>query len=357
MTPAVRTPALLLDAQALRDNIATMARFAAAHGLALRPHAKTHKSRDIARLQVEAGAVGLCCATLAEAELLADVVPSLLLTSPLVTPETIAACVALLDRVGDLAVVVDHPAPLDLYAAAVPKSRTLRVLVDIDPGFGRTGADSPEAVVALARAIAAAPRLTYGGVQFYCGSEQHIAGFADRGTAITARNTILTAALAALNEAGLAPPVITGGGTGTHQIDAAAGLLTEIQPGSYVFMDREYLDCDFADGASPFALALRLATTVVSANHPGFVTVDAGIKAMAAEAGRPILLPPPGVEARYDFQGDEFGRLSFPAGTPLPSLGDRLELMTPHCDPTVNLHRAYHVEQDGRIERWPIGTA
>lgn len=347
------TPCLMLDLDALDRNIARMAQHARAHGLALRPHAKTHKSRAIAELQAKAGASGICCATLHEAEQLAGAAPSILLTSPVVTDDTFARVAAFVAGGIDLAVVVDHPSVVPALAAALPPGGRLRVLVDVDPGSGRTGVASPADAVALALAIAADARLIYGGIQFYCGSEQHIVSFDERRAAITARNLKLAETITALTAAGIAPPVVTGGGTGTHAIDAEAGLLTELQCGSYIFMDQDYGVCDLG-GVAPFEQALTLHATVVSASYPGFVTLDAGTKAIAADSGVPRVLSGAPGDSVYRFKGDEMGRLDLPAGAQAPTLGTRIVLMPSHCDPTVNLHGIYHLVRGGKAAgAWP----
>lgn len=347
------TPCLMLDLDALDRNIARMAAHARAHGLALRPHAKTHKSRAIAELQAAAGASGICCATLHEAEQLAGAAPSILLTSPIVTPDKFARVPALLATGTDFGLVVDHPAVAPALAAGLPSGRRLRVLIDVDPGSGRTGVASAADAVMLAQAVAADPRLIYGGIQFYCGSEQHIASFAERSAAIAARNRKLAETIAALSAAGLRPPVVTGGGTGTHAIDAEAGLLTELQCGSYIFMDQDYGACDLG-GAAPFEQALTLHATVISASYPGFVTLDAGTKAMASDSGVPRVLAGAAADSVYRFKGDEMGRLDLPAGASAPAIGTRVVLMPSHCDPTVNLHGVYHLVRGGQpAGMWP----
>jgi len=352
MTPLPPTPCLMLDLDALERNVARMADFAKARGLALRPHAKTHKSRAIASLQASAGAVGICCATLHEAEQLAGAAPSILLTSPVVTADKFARVAALLARGVDLAVVADHPRVPLVLAAALPEGKVLRVLVDVDPGGARTGVATPADAVAVARAIAAERKLTFGGVQFYCGGEQHIVAFAERRAAIAARNAKLVETIAALDAVGLGPPVVTGGGTGTHGIDAEAGLLTELQCGSYIFMDQDYGACELG-GAAPFEQALSLHATVVSANHPGFVTLDAGTKAIATDAGEPRVLTGAPAASAFRFKGDEFGRIDLPAGSAALAIGDRLALMPSHCDPTVNLHGVYHLRRGAEpAGRW-----
>ena len=348
----LNTPALIVDLEALDANIAAMAAWAREAGVALRPHAKTHKSAEIGKRQIAAGAVGLCCAKLGEAEALAaEGIESILLTSPVVTPQAIARLVALHHNIPNLALVADHPDAVAALAAA-NKGRPIRVMVDVDPGIHRTGVASAAGAVALARQIAAAPQLEYGGVQFYCGSQQHIAAYADRRAAIADRTTYLETVIAALRDAGLAPPVVTGGGTGTHRIDAELGILTELQVGSYVFMDREYAECDL--GAA-FATALMVDTHVISANAPGMATLDAGLKAFATEAGMPEILDGASPGSSYRFMGDEQGAVMVRYGAPAPRLGERVTAMTPHCDPTVNLYDAYHVVQgDTLVAIWPV---
>ena len=264
---ALNTPALVIDRDALERNIATMAAFAKASGVALRPHAKTHKSADIAKLQLKAGALGVCCAKLGEAEALAEGgIETILITSPVVTPQAIARLAALHGKVAGLAIAADNPDNVDALAAAFKSAATpLPVVVDIDPGIHRTGVASPEAAVALARKIKDAASLSYAGVQFYCGAQQHIEGFVERHAAIEERTAYLRAVIEALIAADLAPAIVTGGGTGTHRIDAALGVFTELQVGSYVFMDKQYADCDLVgDGAAPFENALLVDTHVIS---------------------------------------------------------------------------------------------
>lgn len=340
------TPALIVDRAALDRNIAAMARFAAGRGVALRPHAKTHKSAEIARRQVAAGAVGICCAKLSEAEALAaEGTGDIHLTSPVVSAEAIGRLARLNARIA-LSVVADHPDNVARLAAV----DGLTVFIDVDPGNRRTGVASAEAAVALARAIADTG-LRLGGVQYYCGSQQHVARFAERRAVIAAKTGYLRAVLAALGAAGHEVPVVTGGGTGSFAIDAELGVLTELQVGSYLFMDREYRDCEFAAGLA-FEAALSVDATVVSANAPGLVTIDAGLKAFAADAGVPVVLAGVAGESRYAFMGDEHGAIF---GDTLPGLASRVTLMPPHCDPTVNLYDRYFVvERETVVDIWPV---
>jgi 3-hydroxy-D-aspartate aldolase len=353
----LNTPVLVIDREALDRNLARMADKARAHGVALRPHAKTHKSVDLARRQIAAGAIGVCCAKLGEAEALADGgIASLLISSPVASPPAIGRLVDLAARLAELIVVVDHPDNAAALAAAA--DRPIDVLVDIDPGMRRTGVASAAAAVELARAIRAHDRLRYRGVQMYCGMQQHIASYAERDAVIHDRMQYLASVIALLAADGARPEIVTGAGTGTHRIDAAIGVLTEWQVGSYLFMDRQYTDCDLTgDGQSPFEYALFVDARVVSCNAPGMATIDAGFKAFATDGGLPVIVAgaPPG--ATYRFMGDEHGAVVDPAGRHAWRLGDLVRLVVPHCDPTVNLYDSYHVFAGDTLEAiWPVSA-
>ncbi len=354
---ALNTPALVIDRDALERNIAAMAAFSRAQGMALRPHAKTHKSVEIAKLQLKAGALGVCCAKLGEAEALADGgIGAVLITSPVVTPQAIGRLVTLHERIPGLAAVVDNSDNVDALAAAFKGAgRPLPALVDIDPGIHRTGVASPDAATALARRIADAAPLSYAGVQFYCGAQQHIESFPDRLAAIEERTGYLRSVIDALVAADLAPGIVTGGGTGTHRIDAALGVFTELQVGSYVFMDKQYGDCDLTGaGAAPFENALFVDTHVISANAPGMATLDAGFKALSTDGGSPAIIDGAPKDAAFFFMGDEHSAL---IGAHALKVGDRVVLSPPHCDPTVNLYDAYHIVRAGvLIDVWPVSA-
>jgi len=355
---ALNTPALVLDVEALDRNIARMASFAAAAGLKLRPHAKTHKSADIARRQIAAGAVGVCCAKLGEAEaLVGEGVEGVLITSPVVGEAAVERLAALAAQSPTLMAAVDHPIAAAAIGSAVRSAGArLTLVVDIDPGLHRTGVASAEAALELARLIAAHEALRFGGVQFYCGAEQHIAGYGERLEAVRGRTERLKAAVALLAASGLPPPIVTGGGTGTHAIDAELAVLTELQVGSYVFMDRQYLECALrADDPAPFETALMVDARVISANHKALSTIDAGFKALSTDAGPASILAGAPADSVYRFMGDEHGAVVPPKGSAPPGLGARVTLGAPHCDPTVNLYDAYHVVRGDTLEAiWPV---
>lgn len=357
---ALNTPVLVLDVDALDRNIAVMADLVGKHGIGLRPHAKTHKSVDIARRQIAAGAAGLCCAKIGEAEVLADGgIEGLLITSPVASPPAIARLAALAQRSPGLMVVFDHPEVAAATARALAETdATLGAIIDIDPGIRRTGVASPEAAVALAQVIAELPQLAYRGVQFYCGSQQHIESYADRRAAIEERTAYLQTVIAALTQAGFAPSLVTGSGTGTHRIDLDLGVFTELQAGSYVFMDRQYLDCDLAgDAVAPFETSLAVDARVVSANHAALVTLDAGFKSLSTDGGKPSVLRGAPDTAMFAFMGDEHGALiASDIGATLRP-GDAVSLVVPHCDPTVNLYDHYHlVRGETLVDIWPVGA-
>ncbi|RYD42972.1 MAG: DSD1 family PLP-dependent enzyme [Sphingomonadales bacterium] len=356
----LNTPVLVLDVDALDRNISAMAALAAHHGVALRPHAKTHKSVDIALRQKAAGAVGVCCAKIGEAEVLAEGgVTGILITSPVAAPAAIDRLAKLAATAEGLIAVVDHPGVAERINAALAAAGTkLDVIIDIDPGIARTGVASAEAAVSLAKVISASDNLEYRGVQFYCGSQQHIESYADRRAAIAERTTYLQQVIAALTEAGFAPGLVTGSGTGTHRIDLDLGVFNELQAGSYVFMDKQYLDCDIADAAEPpFEVSLSVDARVVSANHSGLVTIDAGYKSLSTDGGVAVVQRGAPETAFFAFMGDEHAALIAPEiGTQLAP-GDPVSLTVPHCDPTVNLYDHYHVVAgDTLVDIWPVSA-
>jgi len=354
---SVSTPALVLDAAALDANIARMAKAAQAAGVALRPHGKTHKSPDIARRQRAAGAVGLCCATLLEAEAFAAAgIGDLLITSPVVGADKCARLVALHRRAAVMT-AVDHAAQVEAIRTALrPDDAPLALVVDVDIGQGRTGVIDVESGLALARRIAGEPRLRFAGVQAYAGHVQHIPDANERRAAATASEDLIRALVERLRETGLPPDIVSGSGTGTSAFDLDKGPYSELQVGSYVFMDADYGRIRQADGARlPFDNALFVLASVVSANRPGQVTVDAGTKALAVNGPLPDRLIGAPVGSHYTFWGDEHGTIHLPDGAAPLAIGARLLIGVTHCDPTVNLHPAFHVVRaPGTLARWPV---
>lgn len=356
----IPTPALVVDLDAFERNVARMAQRAATAGLALRPHAKTHKSATIGRRQIEAGAVGLCCVKLGEAEALAQAgVRHLLITSPVVGSDAAARAAALVRVDPDLLLVADHGEQIEsLAAAAEAAAVSLSVLIDIDVGHGRTGVTTPAAAVALAERISGCPSLRLAGVQGYGGHWQHIAGLAERRKAVEGGTARLYEAVEALRAGGYNVPLITGGGTGTFSSDAALRVLNEVQPGSYIFMDNQYRDAlgDDADGA--FEQSLFVQAQVISINAEAWVTVDAGLKAFATDGPVPRPTGKRFGGSRYFYFGDEHGGLMRPSGGSPVALGERVEFIPPHCDPTVDRYEVmFFVRGDAVVERARIEAA
>jgi 3-hydroxy-D-aspartate aldolase len=381
-----QTPLLVVDRAALTRNLVRMQTLCDAAGVRLRAHGKMHKCATLGRLIVEGGAVGLCCQTVGEAEaFVAGGITDVLVTAP--SPPWGAARLAALARTPGVTVgaVADDEGQIDrLSDAAVAAGVTLDLVVDLDLGTHRAGA-YPKDALALARAADAAPGLRFAGIQAYLGHLQHMDDLALRETADAAAFATLKAVVAELTAAGLPPPVVTGGGTGTHAFDLASGVYTELQAGSYAMMDVEY-DASGPPGGGewPFEPALFVAATVVSANHKSHVTVDAGFKALAMDGppARVVAGAAPG--SLWRAMGDEHGMIAHPAmldvlkaggRDPLgfdravaaadadptredpadaPKVGDLVWLQPGHCDPTINLYDALHVWDGQRLERWAV---
>ena len=349
----IPTPAAVLDLDAFERNVAKMAGRARAAGLALRPHAKSHKCAALAHRQIAAGAVGVCCAKLAEAEAMAAAgVDAILVTSPIAGAAQAERAARLARTVADFRIVVDHAdGASELGAAALDP---IQVVIDVDPGLGRTGVRDAAQAVEVFHAIAAQPNLKLIGVQCYGGQWQHLEGANARAAAIADGMAHLSRVIAALRGAGAQIAVVTGGGTGSFAADAAQGLLTEVQPGSYAFMDRQYRDALQDDPDGDFEQALAIAATVISANHRKWVTVDAGLKAFATDGPLPVALTPRFSDSVYRFFGDEHGLLMRPAGGAVVR-GERIDFAPGHIDPTLDRYDVIHlVRGDVLVEIAPV---
>jgi len=351
---AIDTPALVIDLDALERNIERMAAYAREHGLRLRPHAKTHKCAEIARRQIAAGAVGVCVQKLSEAQALAEAgIDDIFVSNQIVDEAKLAGLAALAGRI-KLAIAVDSALGVDRLAAALKASgSTLDVFVEVDVGHGRCGV-APTAAVALAHQVVS-HGLRFAGLQAYHGRAQHLRTPAERESAIRHAVGLARAAQAGVTSAGITCPLVTGAGTGTFVLEAASGLYGEIQPGSYVFMDRDYADNHAAPQAPAFKHALFVKSQVMSAGS-SHVVIDAGHKSHAIDSGLPRVL---GRELEFINGGDEHGILRRHGGAPLPALGETVWLIPGHCDPTVNLHWHYIAVRGGlaagRVEAvWPI---
>jgi D-serine deaminase-like pyridoxal phosphate-dependent protein len=325
----------------MEANLQAMADFALAHGIQLRPHAKMHKSATLAKLQIAAGAVGVCVQKTAEAEALAaGGVNDIYISNEVIAPHKLKRVVALArtlaERGGQLALAVDSLHGIEQLAlAAQDQPVRIRVLVEIDVGHGRCGIQPGAAAVPLVKAIAKHSALLFGGLQAYHGRAQHLRTAAEREAAVAQVVADVQRTVASLQAVGHSVPLVTGAGSGTFGLETASGLYGELQAGSYLFMDRDYASNQAAPGQPRFKHALFVKSQVMSLNATHAV-VDAGHKSHAIDSGLPAVH---GLPLDYFNGGDEHGLLrpQQPGGL-LPALGDTVWLIPGHCDPTVNLH-------------------
>ncbi len=351
------TPCLVLDRAKLDANIAIAAAFTAKHGVALRPHGKSHKCASIAALQIAAGSRGICAATVGEAEAFAAAgIGDILITSNFTQPGKIARVIALA-QCCKLSIVADDPGVVDQIAAAAQVANIrLDVLVDVDLGRQRNGVTSPAQAIAVAARIEVHPNLRLGGLQTYASHISHVHDYAERLSANRKSATEIIAIKSALEAAGHEIETITGGSTGTLFMDPSMGCYTELQAGSYIFSDVEY-DAIALDSTTPhpFTPALHVRVSVIGRNVPGRVTCDGGNKQFSAKGTLPSLVNPPAPGAIYLPDSDEHGIIELPAGASQPALGAAFELIVPHCDPTVNLYSHIHVLTGDTLSAiWPI---
>jgi len=346
------TPCLVIDKNKLIDNINTMQKFASAKSKHVRPHAKTHKCVEICQLQLDAGSIGISITKPSEAYELAKAnIRHLLITSPIVTKHKLATLAKIIKLAPETMIVVDSEANLaQLNQLGSELNLHINLLVDIDAGIGRTGA-SFETAFDLALSVHSHANTTLKGIQCYAGHFQHILDNKER----------KQASAALLNKAGklkqdiesatgLVNLIQSGSGTGTYEIDSDIASVTEIQPGSYTVMDKEYFDIEYSSGH--FQPAMTLLTSVISANHTRHVTVDAGTKALYKEATHPQIISHDDLKYEWHYFGDEHGKVS---GEHLPDVGEMIEMIVPHCDPTINLHdKFYVVENDIVVDIWDI---
>ena len=355
------TPALVLERAAMERNMRKMADHVHAAGKGFRPHSKTHKCPTIAKLQVQMGAVGICAAKISEAAIMLEAgIPSVLITSPIATPTKAQALNSLLGTYPDceLLLVVDSEQGLAALQEAIAPERRLGLLVDIDLSMGRTGTREIDTMLRLIDAVMNDVRFEFRGIQHYAGHLMHIEDYSKRRDKSLASWSRLDEFFTALAGRGISPEIVTGGGTGTYDVDVAVERLTDIQVGSYIFMDEEYrvLASSGASRFEDFELALTVACSTISQPQSKTITVDGGYKAFASDSVNPVCDDLPGIEFR--FAGDEHGVLILGEGQQEVRLGQVLRFAAPHCDPTVNLHDYYWIlEDDGLVHSvWPISA-
>jgi D-serine deaminase-like pyridoxal phosphate-dependent protein len=348
----IDTPALVLELDAFERNLARLREAVAGRGVRVRAHAKTHKCPEIARRQVAAGAVGVCCQKVSEAEAMVEGgIADVLVSNEVVGDSKIARLAALAAR-ARLGVCVDDPENVRRIAAAGAR---LDVYVEIDVGARRCGVAPGEPALGLAREIARHPNLRFAGLQAYHGAAQHVRAMHERRAAIARAASAAHETRTLLRKNGVACPIVTGGGSGSFMFEIESGVFDEIQPGSYIFMDADYARNEWGDPLPRFEHALFVLSTVMSRPARERAVLDAGLKASSVDSGPPFVWERPGLAcARLS---DEHCVLDVAPGAAAPRLGEKLLLVPGHCDPTVNLHDWYIGVRGGRVEAlWPISA-
>ncbi|MCS0503777.1 3-hydroxy-D-aspartate aldolase BhcC [Ancylobacter mangrovi] len=356
----IQTPCLVLDLDALERNIRKLGAYAKAHGMRHRAHAKMHKSVDILKLQQElGGAAGACCQKVSEAEVFArGGIADILISNQIRDPLKIDRLARLPLLGARISVCVDDIANVaELSAAAQRHGTQLDCLVEVDCGAGRCGVGSPEAAVAIARAIDAAPGLSFAGLQAYHGPGQHVEDFAERQARMDGAVAIARATVDALTAAGLAPAIVSGGGTGSYTIESSSSVFNELQCGSYAFMDASYGRVRAADGSrldkGEWENALFVLTSIMSHARSGRAVCDAGLKAQSLDSGLPAVFERDDVT--FTACNDEHGIIADPGD--VLAINEKLRLVPGHCDPTCNLHDWYVGVRNGKVETlWPVSA-
>jgi 3-hydroxy-D-aspartate aldolase len=356
----IQTPCLVLDLDALERNIRKMGDYAKAHGMRHRAHGKMHKSVDVMKLQERLGsAIGVCCQKVSEAEVFVrGGIKDVLVSNQVRDPAKIDR-LARLPKLGSRIIVcVDDPANVaELSAAAVRHGTTIECFVEIDCGAGRCGVTTTEAVVEIARAIAAAPGLKFTGIQAYQGAMQHLDSYDDRKAKLDAAIAQVKAAVEGLKAAGLEPELVSGGGTGSYYFEAGSGVYNELQCGSYAFMDADYGRIRDKDGnridQGEWENALFILTSIMSHAKADKAICDAGLKAQSVDSGLPFVFGR--TDVKYIKCSDEHGVIEDPQG--VLKVGDKLRLVPGHCDPTCNVHDWYVGVRGGKVEAvWPVSA-
>ncbi len=345
------TPVLVVDLDRFESNVAAMATYCRQQGVSWRPHSKSHKSPDIARIQLAAGAIGLTCAKLSEAEIFVEHgVTDILLANQLASPARLEG-LARLQEGGRVIGIVDDPDALAMAARAGEHvGIDIPLLVDIDIGMHRTGVNPGPGVVELARAVDAAKGVRLLGVMGYEGHvlDQQPASAKER----SAREALdhLVEARAALITDGMRCEIVSAGSTGSYDLAATHDAITEIQAGGAIFMDAMYRDRFHVDDRFGFALTLL---TTVTGRHAGHVVTDAGFKTLSAFHHKPRVLGRDDLE--FGYLSAEHGVYRLGGGGSGPALGERLRLLPGYGDSTTVLHDHFIAVRDSRVERvWPL---
>ena len=356
----IQTPCLIVDLDALERNIRKMGTYAKAHNMRHRAHGKMHKSVDILRLQQElGGAVGVCCQKVSEAEVFARAkITDILITNQVRDRVKIDRLARLPHYGARVTVCIDDLANVaELSAAAQKHGTTLECFVEVDCGAGRCGVRTPGDAIAIARSIEAASNLKFTGIQAYEGAMQHLDQYQVRRDRLDAAISKVRSVVDALKAEGLAPEIVSGGGTGSYYFESRSGLYNELQCGSYAFMDADYGRILDHEGKridkGEWENALFILTSVMSHSSSERAVCDAGLKAQSLDSGLPIVYGREDV--KYVKCSDEHGVIDDPKGS--LKINEKLRLVPGHCDPTCNLHDWYVGVRNGKVETlWPVSA-
>ena len=350
----VDTPALLLDLEAFETNLDQLDASLAGIQIRVRPHSKSHKCPEIALRQMAHGAVGVCCQKVTEAEaMVAGGIPNVLISNQVVGPRKIERLVTLARHARVSVLVDDATNVAALNAAAAKVDTTLDVLIEVNVGANRCGVEPGNPALALSKAVVDCDKLRFKGIQAYQGAAQHVRSPEDRRVLIERAAQLVRETMTLLGENRISCDIVTGAGTGTYLLEAASGIYTELQPGSYIFMDADY-GRNLGDDGKPiheFQQSLFVLTTVMSRTLPERAVVDAGLKALSVDSGLPLVAD---TGAEYRGASDEHGVLRVDDRSRF-NLGDKIRLIPGHCDPTVNLYDWIVGYRSDYVECvWPI---
>lgn len=355
----LETPCLVIDYDILENSLTKVQSLADIKGKKLRPHVKTHKCTTLAKKQIEHGAVGICAAKISEAEVLAKAgIKGILLTGSFASNSKMNKVIEILSISPSFMITVDNMETIDTINTLLQKNnQTLNVLLDIDTGLNRTGV-KPSSALSLAEFILSKKNLRLCGIQAYAGHIQHIPSYKERKDASLKSFEEIIPVFNTLKSKVESCKIFSATGTGTFEIDSNIPEITEHQVGSYLFMDSEYRAVELSknnEHPSLYAPSLKLLTTVISVNQKGFVTVDAGLKSMYKDGAVPQIITPGYQNMKYDWFGDEYGKIIYENHKKAPALGTVLELVTSHCDPTINLFDKIYVTSGSKvIDEWEI---
>jgi len=355
------TPSLCVDLDALESNIAKMQSTTSQNGIASRPHAKTHKCPTIAHMQLDSGSVGICTAKISEAEAMYQHgINEILMTTTNVTTTKIRRAMTLRQSCQEFIQATDSPSNARLLSeAAQAMGIVADVVVDVDPGGHRTGITAGIPALELAQLIDQLPGLRLRGLLCYDGGSQHVKGFEKRKNQTLERLVAATNTYEKFQASGLTTEIFSGGGTGTYNIDHQTRGLTDIQVGSYVFMDAQYLGIGGADNIehfTDFEPALTILTTVLNDQYAGRCTTDAGAKACTINQPWAIIKGESGIS--YSSGSDEFGTVRYEENASRTyKVAEKIELIVSHCDPVVNLYDHMYAIRNNQVEAiWPIAA-